>query len=360
MRLVLRGGLILLAVLFIVFLAALGYRAWRQHDIARTLAIDPKRGIDEALFVKIGGIDQAIQIRGEDRANPVLLVVHGGPGISMIGLTTVFRPWEKSFTIVQWDQRGAGRTFGRNGGAAEAAQMTIDRMTRDGLELATYLCGHLHKRKIVLLGHSWGTVLGVRMVKQRPDLFAAYVATGELVDKQLNERTSYDIVLGMARAAHNAQAVKELGGIGPPPYKDLPTLLVQRKWLDVYDLASERDLISHMTPVVAFAPNYSLLDIYNAQRATPFSQQTLFAELNPFDSRKLGPDFAIPVFIFQGDKDLNTPTVLARDYFAWIHAPSKEFVVIKDAGHSAIITRPDAFLAELVQRVRPVVQRNGG
>ena len=318
------------------------------------LAIKSPPGIDEASFVKIGGIDQYVQIRGDDRANPVLLFVHGGPGISMVGLTALFRPWEKYFTVVQWDQRGDGKTYGRNGGPAEAPSMTIDRMTKDGIEVAEYLRAHLRKRKIVLLGHSWGTVLGVRMIKARPDLFSAYVATGELVAKQDNELTSYNIVLDLARAAHNSQAVKELEAIHPPPYKDLDTLLVQRKWMDVYDLPSERNLFRDLTPVVAFAPNYSLRDIYDMQMATAFSQHVLFGELNDFDARPLGVDFQVPFFIFQGDEDLNTPTVLARNYFATLHAPLKQFATLKGAGHDAVMTVPDVFLKELVARVRPV------
>ena len=339
---------------FALFGIALIVRAVGQHMVAQQLAITTPDGIDEAIFVKIGGIDQFVQIRGDNRANPVLLFLHGGPGISMVGLTTIFRPWEKYFTVVQWDQRGDGKTYGRNGGADEALGMTIDRMTKDGLEVADFLRHHLHKDKIVLLGHSWGTVLGVRMIKARPDLFSAYVATGELVAKQENELMSYNLVLDCARRAHNDEAVRELEDIHPPPYKDLPTLLVQRKWMDVCDLPSERNLFRNMAPAVAFAPNYSLKDIWDMQQATAFSQQTLFAALNPFDSRVLGLDFAVPYFIFEGDKDLNTPTILAQRYFATLHAPVKGFVLLKDAGHDAVLTVPDAFLKELVAHVRPL------
>ena len=357
-RAILRGSAVVVTLLLLSLAAGLLYRAWRQHETAQTLAIKSPPGIDEASFVKIGGIDQFVQIRGDDRANPVILFVHGGPGISMMGLTTVFRPWEKYFTVVQWDQRGDGKTYGRNGGAAEASSMTIGRMTADGIEVAAYLRAHLHKKGIVLLGHSWGTVLGVRMIKARPDLFSAYVATGELVAKQDNELTSYNIVLDLARASHNAQAVKELEAIRPPPYKDLDTLLVQRKWMDVYDLPSERDLFRDMAPAVAFTPNYSLADIYDMHMATAFSQHVLFDELNNFDARPLGLDFQVPFFIFQGEEDLNTPTVLARNYFNTLHAPVKQFVTLKGAGHDAVMTVPDVFLKELVARVRPVALEN--
>ncbi len=358
LRTVARIALVLGAVLLVALFSALGYRAWRQHQIAEALAIHTPHGIDEAAFVRIGGIDQFIQIRGEDRANPVILILHGGPGISMIGLTPVFQPWEKFFTVVQWDQRGAGKTYGRNGGAAEASLMTIDRMSKDGLEVAEYLRSHLRKNKIVVLGHSWGTVLGLRMVRQRPDMFSAYVGTGQLVDKQANEERSYALLMIKVHAAHDARATADLTRIGPPPYKSLETLYAQRKWLSAYDTAAERDLTANMTPMVLFAPNYSLMDILNFQAAIAFSQAVTYDEINGYDARKLGLAFAVPFFVFEGSEDNQTPTALAADYLSTVRAPVKRFVLLPGGGHSAMLTMPDVFLRGLLAYVRPLALRN--
>jgi pimeloyl-ACP methyl ester carboxylesterase len=354
-RAIMRGGLALAALLLIVLLAALGYRAWRQHLVAQSLAIATPRGIDEARFVRIGGIDQFVQIRGEDRGNPVLLILQGGPGISMVGLTPIFRPWEKYFTVVQWDQRGTGKTYGRNGGAAEAPQMTIARMTQDGLEVAAFLRRYLHKDKIVVLGHSWGTVLGLRMVRQQPAMFSAYVGTGQLVDKELNEERSYAQLLTKVRAAHDTAAIADLVRLGPPPYKTLDALYAQRKWLSAYDTAPERDLTANLTPMILFAPNYALMDIYDFQAATPFAQAATYAEINAYDARKLGLAFDIPFFVIEGSEDNQTPTALARDYVGSVRAPVKRFVVLPGGGHSAMLTMPDAFLKALLTYVRPVL-----
>jgi pimeloyl-ACP methyl ester carboxylesterase len=120
-----------------------------------------------------GGLEQWITMRGEDRKNPVLLFLHGGPGDATNPWGYAgFRNWLKYFTVVQWDQRGAGRTFGRNGPAA-ASTITIDRMVQDGVELAELLSRRFQKDKIVLVGHSWGSILGVFMAKARPELFYA-------------------------------------------------------------------------------------------------------------------------------------------------------------------------------------------
>jgi pimeloyl-ACP methyl ester carboxylesterase len=353
MRIFWRGLIALLVVVAVTAAGALGYRDWRQHDNAQALAITTPNGIDVGIFVKIGGIDQWVQIRGDDRRNPVLLFLHGGPGISMIPLTPVFQPWEKYFTVVQWDQRGAGKTYGRNGEAG-SAPMTIDRMTQDGLQLTQFLERHLHQSKIVVVGHSWGTVLGLRMVKQRPDLFSAYVGTGQLVDKAQNEKTSYAMVMDKARAAHDATAVAELQRIGVPPYADFEKLLVQRKWQAAYNTPAERDLSSKLTPTVLFAPDYSLRDIWNFLAAAKFSQRATYAELNDYDALKLGTTFDVPFFVFEGDRDALTPAVLAQDYVAKIQAPVKAFVLLKGGGHTAVLTMPDVFLRELVTRVRPL------
>jgi pimeloyl-ACP methyl ester carboxylesterase len=350
-RSILRGFLIFVAVIVALGAAMLLYRAWRQHENELAFAIP--NGIQESSFVRIGGIDQWIQIRGQDRANPVLLIVHGGPGISMAPLTPVFRSWEKYFTVVQWDQRGAGKTYGRNGEAGEGA-MTIDRMTRDGLEVTQYLRAHLRKDKIIVVGHSWGTILALEMVKQRPDLFYAYVGTGQLVNKQQNEKTGYAQLMDKVRAAHDDKAVAALGKIGPPPYDDIDKLYAERKWQAAYDTPAEQDLSWNMIPTVLFAPDYSLTDIHDFLQSAQFSQRETYAEENGYDARKLGLKFEVPFFIFEGDRDSMTPSILAQRYFADIQASKKEFVVLKGGGHAAMLTMPDAFLRELVARVRPI------
>src|SRR4051795_1885418 len=138
---------------------------------AKQFAITSAKGIDEASYVRVGGIEQWVTIRGQDRVNPVLLFLHGGPGdVTNPWTFVMFSPWETDFTVVQWDQRGAGRTL-RKSGTAVAPTMTLDRMAQDGVELTEYLCQHLGKNKIIVVAHSFGTILGLRMVRARPDLF---------------------------------------------------------------------------------------------------------------------------------------------------------------------------------------------
>src|SRR5262249_13218958 len=155
------------------------------------LVVQSPDGIDEALFINVGGLDQWITIRGEDRANPVILMLHGGPGMSYVPFATLFRDWEKHFTIVQWDRRGVGKTYGKNG---EVGSITLNLLASDGIALADSLRRRLGKDRVILIGHSVGSVVGVLMAKQRPDLFYAYVGTDQIADMRKNESVSYRLL----------------------------------------------------------------------------------------------------------------------------------------------------------------------
>ncbi len=197
---------------------ALAQQARRtSHD----RALEP---VKEEKFVRIGGIDQWITIKGDDRSNPVLLFLHGGPGDAWSPFAdAMFAGWEKNFTLVQWDQRGAGRTYAKSGPSVEPT-MTVERMVQDGIEVAEFLAQNLNKKKIIIMGCSWGSMLGIYMAHSRPDLFYAYLGCAQLVNTRKEDSASYARVLELARAAGDQSAVSALTAIGPPPWSSL------RKW----------------------------------------------------------------------------------------------------------------------------------
>jgi len=357
MRSKITRALLVLATLLVIFaVAALGYRGWRQNENARLLAIDTPNGIEEARYLRLGGMDQWVQIRGDDRANPILLIVHGGPGSSLMPMSALFRSWERYFTVALWDQRDAGRTFIKNGAAPD---MSIARVAQDGIELSEHLRRDLHKDKIVLLGHSWGTMIGVRMAKERPDLFSAYVGTGQVVSIAEKETVNYARTMARLRAAHDSEGIAALQRIGPTPYKFASDLVTERNLSRRHDIPAESDAYTNMAPVVLFAPGWSLWDTYEFLEASDPAEAATFAADANYDARKLGLNFAMPFFIFNGEFDHITPTDLAKAYFDSVQAPLKQFVLLKGAGHNAVATEPNAFLRELVARVSPVAVRTG-
>ena len=187
---------------------------------ARDYGISTPNGIVDDHFIRIGGIEQWISIRGEDRNNPVLLLVHGGPGdaTSLYGWA-LLRSWFKRYTVVQWDQRGAGKTYGRNG--PSTPDVTLDRIVQDGIELSDSLRRLTKMDKIIVVGHSFGSIVALQMVKARPDLFSAFVGTGQIgASSEATMAVAYADVLATAKRRGERVAVRELTEIGPPPWRD--------------------------------------------------------------------------------------------------------------------------------------------
>ena len=320
-------------------------------------AITSPNRIDEGSYVMAGGIEQWITIRGEDRSNPVLLFVHGGPGEATNPYAwAYFAPWEKYFTVVQWDQRGAGRTL-RKTGAKVAPAITRERMTQDGIELADYLRKHLGKEKIIVVAHSFGTLLALGMVRARPELFYAYVGTGQVADERKSLSAAFEALLQKAEATGNEQALQELKRAGPPPYANGEGYQVQRKWSNRFE--GSNPFLASTIGFALIAPGGSIQDVNDW-----FDGQILSADrLNDWSGKtargpaELGLEFSLPMFVFEGDEDFTTPTALARDYVEAMKTPHKEFVPIH-GGHFAVFIHSDQFLQELVKRVRPLAVGN--
>ncbi|HEY4940286.1 MAG TPA: alpha/beta hydrolase [Rhizomicrobium sp.] len=355
----LRGMLVGLAALVLAVVAiGMGYRAWRQRENGLAMAMAAPNGIEQTGFVAIGGIDQWISIRGRDRANPVILLLHGGPGLAMSPLQLWFVPWERDFTVVQWDQRGAGLTYGRYGKATP--DLSEEQIVQDGIELAEYLCRRLHKKKIVLLGHSWGSQIGLQMIRRRPDLFSAYVGTGQAVDNAEAERRGYERLLRMAQSGGDARTVAALKQLGPAPYADADAMMSERRLAAAYAPPGERDYLMKSTPTALFAPGISLMDLYDNVSGALYSGSRLFAEASAFKAERLGTSFATPVFFFQGDLDDIAPADLVAAYFAKIEAPQKALVRFRGGGHLTLLTMREEFLRQLDVRVRPLAAGRDG
>jgi pimeloyl-ACP methyl ester carboxylesterase len=322
---------------------------------AQTYAITTPNGIEEATYVELGGIEQWITIRGEDRNNPVLFFLHGGPGDATNPWGyAAFRNWLKYFTVVQWDQRGSGRTFGRNG-PASASTITPDRMAQDGIELAEWVKKKLHKDKIVLVGHSWGSVLGFLMVKARPELFYEFVGTGQVAAEfARNSAVAYTALVERASRDGNSRALAELKEVGPPPYKDGKGFGVIHKWANLFEGADV--FLASALGFALSAPGYTIGDINDWFDGQGVSGERLIPHFDELDRKLLGGELAIPVFVIQGAEDYTTPVSLARSYVDALHAPRKAFTTIEGAGHFAVFTKQDEFLKELRTQVLPLIR----
>lgn len=319
-----------------------------------------RMNVDEGLFVSIHGADQWVTIRGRDTNNPVLLLISGA-GAAFSAMAPLFAAWERDFSVVQWDQPAAGATHARNG-ARHAGELTVERLARDGIAVTQFVCERLGTEKVVLIGISGGSMVGLRMVKQRPDLFCAYVGSGQIVDWARQDAASYRMVLAQARAADNPAAVAELQQLGPPPYADAATDAIKSKYASAMTPA-ERAAFGAVDPAVMAAVQSPQADArYIAKDLKVSDVRTLAMaaytamrdEIVAFDARRLGLDFDVPMFFFQGDHDAYTVTSEVQVYESEIRAPKKMLVVIEGGGHSCLMFMRDEFLALLVRFVRPL------
>jgi pimeloyl-ACP methyl ester carboxylesterase len=295
------------------------------------------------MFVEVGGIRQWLEIEG-DGEKPVLLLVHGGPGASTRFASGAWTPWREHFCLVHWDQRGAGRTFLGNG-AENCRPMTFGQIVDDGLEVAEFLCRHLAKERIFVLGHSWGSAVAAHMVKRCPDLFAAFAGTGMLINFRENETLNHAKLTRLAEAQDDAEGLATLARIGHPPYADMRHLAEVRQLGDRL-LGGQGDSPFPRPPV---PPTIMTAEDREAgMQAFYFSCTALIDDLWRVDLSTLGPRFDVPVFILMGTHDQQTPIELAEGYLAGVEAPAKAFVRFEGCHHFVHINRPDDFLEQLV------------
>ena len=330
-----RVSSIMLCAAVAVGMPASGATAAATHQVAPACAAGHGKIAEEG-FVAIGGIEQWITIAGEHCDAPVVLVLHGGPGNPMSPYAAaIYGPWQKDFVVVQWDQRGAGRTFGRNPTAAEAP-LSVEQMTRDGIEVAAHLTRRLNTTKLVLLGSSWGSVLGVHMAKARPDLFRGYVGAAQLVDAAENQGASVVKLTALALSEGDADTLAALEALGPPPWRNPKNFGVLRKLLRRHEArTTDAAPAAWWKPDAAYATRQAMADDeagedHSYLQFVGLQGDGMFASI---DLRRLGLRFEIPVVLIQGSEDLVTVPEVARRYFDAISAPSKDFVLLPRTGH---------------------------
>jgi pimeloyl-ACP methyl ester carboxylesterase len=331
-----------------LFVCLMGYKVFYSY----TPSIKPAKGeasISILENVLIGGVKQCLCIRGNNINKPVLLVVHGGPGdAAMPILNSLNRILEQDFIVVNWDQRGAGKSFCK---FKKDSDISIDTFVCDIHETASYLLERFGKEKIYILGHSWGSVLSMKAVQRHPELFYAYIGVGQVVDMDANEKLSYDFTLQESikrgdKTSEEALLKKDSAdNIGADW---MAQLLTQRKLLLQYGGAlwgqeSYWSLEKHFL----HSPEYTLIDIVNRVRGSKQSIEYLWPELTKVNFPKTATRIEIPVFFFQGKHDYNTPSSLLVKYFEILDAPQKELIWFDESAHFPQWEEPEKFHASL-------------
>ena len=321
------------------------------------------RGIERDTSVTIGGIPQAVTIRGDDQNNPILLVIHGGPGYVETPLSWWYgRGWEEYFTVVEWDQRGAGKTYLINDPKVVAPTMTPARMVADTEEMADWLRRTFHKPKIFVWAHSWGSYLGLELARRHPDWLYAYIGTGQIVDGPQSEGRAFAFALDSARAEHNTKAQAELQSIAPyPKLGVLPVLseiATTHRWSDWYGgvmaFRHDQDEESHAGRL---SPDYSDAEAPHIFDGNQFSEEALLPFAMTVDFSKV-TQIGCPVILLEGRSDRTTNANLAYAWFQKLEAPGKKFVWFENSAHEPESEEPGKFLMSLVRDALPFARRS--
>ncbi|KJZ70851.1 hypothetical protein HIM_09765 [Hirsutella minnesotensis 3608] len=324
-------------------IAALLRRPFERRRRARLLELVGPGIIREERFLSLGGIDQWVTIRGCDQSNPIIVVLHGGPGSPYTPFNSWLGEWEREFTVVQWDQRGSGRTFVRAG--EQVPDLSLERLVADGLELTEYLVARFARRAL-LVGSSVGSLTGGIMVKRRPDLFTTFMAANVLAPDP--EHESFRIVHEHAQRRRDRRVLRDLQRIGPDPARWSPEESLRFSKLAIRASVGVPDMVYDlMLPALMYDPGLSMSDIRAFDRGMTKSLYALQPEYESFDFDALGYEYSVPVVIVQGAADVISPASVAGRHFQRIQVPKKRFVEIEGAGHLVEFADRSRFLSEL-------------
>ena len=302
--------------------------------------------VAELTTITVGGHDQTMMIRGRSVDNPVLLYLTGGPGGTDIGAIRRDVTLEQDFTVVAWDQRGAGKSYSA---LDPTNTFTTNQLVADTVQVTNYLRDRFDQEKVYLVGQSWGSTLGVLAAQQHPELYHAFVGVGQMVSQRETDIMFWEDTLAWAEETGNTGLAETLRRNGPPPYENLmhydPFIASEHDW-NVYP---EFDPNNEM-PAILFVPEYSWMDRINAFKGFLDTAGTLYPQLQGIDFRQDVTDLDIPFYMVLGEHEARGRAVLAKEWFDMLDAPSKEAFIFEGSGHRAHFDRPGEF-AEVMGRV---------
>lgn len=313
-----------------------------------TPEIDTENGIAILEPWDIGGIKQWVLIRGKDKSKPVILFLHGGAGAPYMPYHHKFKEdLEDHFVFVHWDQRGAGKSYDPD---IPAETFTIEHFVNDTCEISRKLRERLSASKIILVGHSWGTVIGTYAAKQCPENYRAYVGVGQVVDYRRAEHIAYDFVKRRATEEADEEVLSFLAS-HPVPIQGTENILKFQKFRNKFggELYQPGTFWKYIVRALA-APEYSLWDIRKYVKGLGRTGELMWGKTD-VDFMKDVKKLEIPVYFFAGETDYNAPTELVQEFHDALQAPQKTMVHFDQSGHWVFLEQSKAFSEALVARV---------
>ena len=340
-----------MTVFVLIWIIALCSFSWIRPTF--TPAIPGKSSIASLEGIELGGMEQWILIRGQDVSNPVLLWLHGGPGAAQMAIARSFnKALEQSFLVVQWDQRGAGKS---NPSDFDESTMTFEQYLQDAHELTLYLKIRFGQDKIYLVGHSWGSQLGIRLAQMYPQDYYAYIGVSQVINGRRAQEIGYAWLLERAKAGGK---MVEFEALEEPPFIDHKDFVRFIQQIDEYGGSFDTSFWK-LARITLRAPEYNLRDVLAWLRGSNRGSGPMWSspEYQSFDARRDIPRLEIPVYFFSGRKDYNTPLVLVETYFEILDAPrGKHMVVFEASAHTPFLAEAEKFNQELIRVKRETYQ----
>jgi pimeloyl-ACP methyl ester carboxylesterase len=315
--------------------------------------------IAELATVRLGGADQRILVRAQDPDKPVLLWLAGGPGQTDLAIfRAIMDDLTRDFVVVNWDQRGTGASYAA---LDPAADMTLDRLVDDTIELADHLRARFDEEKIYLAGLSWGSTLGVLAADRAPDRFHAFIGNGQMVSQRETDRRIYDDLLAHADRTGNAELRARLEAWGPPPYDDLPyPNAFVMGWYEALEppyRPSEayiaRGEAAGLDPFGVLGSEYDLVAKVNVLRGLIDMFTITYPQLQEIDFRVDVPRLEVPFYLVDGTAELAGRRDLALEWYEQLEAPIKRILTVDGAAHAPALEQYEAFHRFLVETVVP-------
>ncbi|MFT4413027.1 alpha/beta fold hydrolase [Fredinandcohnia humi] len=305
--------------------------------------------------IRLGGVDQWITVRGRNKDLPILLYLHGGPGSPQTGAQQKYNPeLEEHFLVVNWDQRGSGKSYSPN---VTAESMTINQIVADAYDLVQYLLATYKKPKLFIMGQSVGAAYGLLFINRHPELVYAYVGINQPVYREEEEKRSYNYALEMAKKKQNKKAVKELEHIGFPTsgvYQKIDDMVVQRKWLTKYNGVTYKINAVFVNLSYFMSTHLTLKEKVTFMKGFGFSSTNLWDEITSLNFFHLVKEVKVPVFFIAGKHDRIVFPELIEQYYKFVKAEQKQFILFEESGHLACFEEPQRFNEIMIKQVLPL------
>ncbi len=330
--------------LFLIILALIIY--FRPAWTPSIASVNGKKPIASLEKIELGNFKQYVLIRSTDINNPILLFIHGGPGMPLMYLSHSFqRPLEKIFTVVQWDQRGAGKSYDPN---IPKGSINVEQYIADAIQLIDTLRTRYHQQKIFLVGHSWGTYLSSILVQRHPELFYAYISVGQVVDGEAAHKIQKEFLLTEATKRNDSSLLNKLNQAGFTSYENY-----------LFKYGGELKHATSFTPLVMtglFSTEYTFRDALNVAKGPQFCGKYMNYNAIRGSIMNTIKKYEVPVFFLTGSHDYTTPFPLIKQYYDSIQAPFKQIIWFDESAHFPFYEEPKKFDSVMIYQILPSVK----